>query len=351
MIHKDRKNNSVIFIFNGKEGYVMRKFTDSDIFKTMINRNNQFLGRVNAIVTDAEPGTVILNDMLLNDIQKKIVSKKKSDVMTKMLRAIMDERMILIWLPPERALPKAVPFFVGKLNGNDCCIVPLNDIAIPRKEETGIEYDVSDHINQLYAVLYSAYLALDYFQPKAIMTPETLSNAAVIWADMFNKPLYDTIGLNNREVYDAFMYFSIRFFLSYFMECPEKQVDSISLNYIGKKNNKINSMEDAMNRLGIDMYGNGVLGFLRVLFNNEITQIKGIRINNVQNSMNASFYINRFDMIYGAGALMSLCSFPYFIYTLIAASGKCGLVKDRSFDRIFKDRSRMLNRLLLGILK
>ena len=328
----------------------MRKFTDSDVFKTMINRNNQFLGRVNTIVTGAEPGTVILNEMLSNDIQKKIVSKKKSDVMTRMMRSIMDGRLILIWLPPERALPKAVPFFTYKQDGMSRCVVPLNDIAIPIKDGDNIGFDVSNHINQLYAVLYSAYLALDYFQPKAVMNPDTLFNAAVIWADMFNKPLYDTIGLNNREVYDAFMYFSIRFFLGYFMECPEKQIDSISLSYIGKKNDKIIIMEDAMKRLNVDMY-RGVFDFLHMLFNNEITQIKGIRVNNLENTMNTSFYINRFDMIYGSGSLMSLCAFPYFIYTLVAASGKCGLVKDRSFDRIFKDKAKLLNRLLIGILK
>ena len=87
------------------------------------------------------------------------------------------------------------------------------------------------------------------------------------------------------------------------------------------------------------------------LTNNEITMIKGVRVNNVENVMNVSFYLQKFDQTFHRNALLSLCSFPYFIYTIIAATSKCNLVKDKSFDRIFKDNGAVVNRLLVAILK
>jgi hypothetical protein len=191
---------------------------------------------------------------------------------------------------------------------------------------------------------------LDVFDPKAVLTHDALTYSAILWADMFTKPLYDVYGMNNIDRVKAFKYFAMKFFLGYYMECPENQINDIVMKYFKEKNQLIITMEDVIAARGYNIY-DGFMSFCNVMFNNEVTMIKGVRVNNVENNMNVSFYLQKFSQTFHRNALLSLCSFPYFIYTIIAATSKCNLVKDKSFDRIFKDNGAVASRLLVAILK
>lgn len=331
----------------------MLELKESDIFKKYVNKNNSLFGKINMILLD--PQTIILNDILYPEIKKKIVDKKKDVMATKMASAVNSRDIMLFITPPEKRLPGLMPFFSYKQNGIRKVALNLTDLVIVRKEPTGeVEYDISNSINKLYALLYASYLTLKHLDSNVVLSPDTLYYSAVLWADMFNKPVYDVVGQNNIDRRRAFMYFAIRFFLGYYMQCPEQQIDSLSMKYVNTwqqgKNQFIIGMEDKIAEKDINIY-DGFMTFCKTLFNNEITLIKGIRVNNLEAAMNVNFYIQRFIQTYSENALLSLCSYPYFVYVLIAATSKSDLVKHKSFERIFKDEANMVNKLLISLLK
>ena len=329
----------------------MLELKNSDVFNNYLNTNNSILGKVNMILTGAEPSTVFLNEVLFADIKRKIIDRRRDPVVTKMGNAIVEGRIVLFAVAPEKNISSAIPFFVYKQDGRKKVAVNLTSVVIRSKDESGnVVYDLGDNVNKVYSMIYSAYLALDVFDPKAILTQDALTYSAIIWADMFTKPVYDVYGMNNLDRVKAFKYFAMKFFLGYYMECTENQINDIVMKYFKEKNQLIVTMEDIIAAKGLNLY-DGFTQFCNIMFNNEITMIKGVRVNNVENVMNVSFYLQKFDQTFHRNALLSLCSFPYFIYTIIAATSKCNLVKDKSFDRIFKDNGAVVNRLLVAILK
>ena len=347
------KNKHIIIQSTKKGGKNMLELRDSDIFKKYANKNNVLFGKIGLILAD--PTTPILNDILYPEIKKKIVDKKKDVMAAKMAGAVNNKEILLFITPPEKRLPGLMPFFTFKQNGIRKVALNLTDLVIVRREPTGeVEYDISNSINKLYPLLYAAYLTLENLESNTTLSPDALYYSAVLWAEMFNKPVYDVVGQNNNDRRRAFMYFAIRFFLGYYMQCPEQQIDSLSMKYINRwqpeKNQFITGMEDRIAERDINIYA-GFTTFCRTLFNNEITLIKGIRVNNLEAAMNVNFYIQRFIQTYSENALLSLCAYPYFVYTLIAATIKSDLVKHKSFERIFKDEATMVNKLLIALLK
>lgn len=329
----------------------MRELRDSDLFAKEINKNNSIYGRLNRILSGGDGSAVILNDILFPDIKRKIIDNRREKTVADIGNAITSYRMVLLTTSQETRITDVVPFFIYKQNGKRLVMVNLASIVRPVKNPDGtITYDLGD-AGKVYSLLYGAYLALDRFEANTEISPGTLYDAAVLWADMFNKPLYDTVGMNNQDRNDAFTYFAMKFFLGYIMGCREDQIESIAMKYLdGHKNDLILYMEDKIDEKGINMY-EGLIPFMRMLFDNDITQIRGVRVNNITNTINVSFYMTKFIGTYGSNALLALCTFPYFIYILIAAKGKSKMVKDKAFDRIFSVHSKEANRLFIAVSK
>lgn len=333
----------------------MRKLVDSDFFMNEVNKDNVLLGRANKIISGLETGTIVLNQYLYPDIKKKIIQTRKEKIVLEMGKAIENNQMLLFTTPPERKLPDALPFLCYNRNigGNERAEVAVNVASIvkPVKLPTGEEtYEIND-IPKIFTVMYSGYLAMTKFTHTSIVDPSILYDSAVLWAAMFNKPIFDSIGLHNPERNDAFMYFGMKFFLGYMMGCSQGQTDAMSMKFIkNKKNNQILVMEEAINDKQINIY-EGLIPFMQTMFNDEVTQIRGIRTTNIENRMNISYYISRFIMAFGSNAMLALCTFPYFLYVTIAAYSKCKIIKDKAFDNVFSKYKRELNRLLVNILK
>lgn len=325
----------------------MRKLVDSDFFKTEINKNNVILGKINMLLAKQIPGAMILNDAIFSDLKKKILNRHKDRITNAYMNAIQNYEIILFTVPPEHRIPEFLPFIRYKRDGVEEVAVNLSNHVLEIKNDNGqTEYDISDHVNTINILLRSAYLALTTLDPNEGLSTDTLYYSAVLWADMFNKPLFNAIGFHDRQKNDAFTYFAMKFFLLYMMGCPEKQIDSIISKAIPEKNSLILFMEDQIEKRGLTPF-NGLKNFLTTLFNNEVTSMKGIKINGMNTKMNVSFYIQKFSQLYSSNAFLALCSYPYFVFVIFAATAKCGLVKDKSFDRMFNDKKAMRDRLLV----
>lgn len=323
----------------------MRKLTESDLFSSNIDSGNAILGRINKILSGAEPSTVILNKYLHDEIKKKIVDKQRTTHNLEMMNALENGRIVLFTTAPEKRITDALPFFVYEQSGMRKVAVNLASTVIPSKSLDGeVEYTLGDSLYKIFGIIHSAYLALDVYTEKAVLDPAELYASSVLWADMLVKPIIDAVGLNSRV---AFMYFSIKFFLRYYIQTNEHQAESMAMKYIGKKNDMILFMEEQLEakQMTESIY-EGIIPFLKMLFNNEITNIKGIRVANVSNSLNVNFYLGKFVSSYGSNTLLSLCAYPYFVYVMFSAFHKTKMVKDKAFDKIFQANKREINKLM-----
>lgn len=325
--------------------YCMRRLTESDLFSQNIDTGNVMLGKINKILSGAEPSTVILNKYLRDEIKKKIVDKQRTTHNLEMLSAIETGRIVLFTNAPEKRLSDAMPFFVYEQNGMRKVAVNLASTVIPAKSLDGeVEYTLGDSLYKIFGIIHCAYLALDVYTEKAVLTPAELYSSAVLWSEMLVKPIIDAVGLNSRT---SFMYFAMKFFLRYYIGTNDKQAESVAMKYIGKKNDMILFMEEQLEakQMTESIY-EGIIPFLKMLFNNEITNIKGIRVANISNSLNVNFYLGKFVSAYGSNTLLSLCAYPYFIYIMFSAFHKTKMLKDKAFDKIFQTNKREINKLM-----
>lgn len=305
------------------------------------------LGKINMLLSKQIPGAAILNDLIFGDLRKKIQNRHKDRVTNGYMNAIQNYEIILFTVPPEHRIPEFLPFICYKRDGVEEVAVNLSNHIVAIQNDAGqMEYDISDHVNTINILLRSAYLAITSLLPNEGLPTEVLYYSAILWADMFNKPLYNAFGFHDRQKNVAFTYFAMKFFLTYMMECPEKQVDAIVKRAVPDKNSIINFMEEKIDALGLRPY-DGMVPFLFTLFNNEVTAMKGIKVNGLSAKMNVSFYIQKFSQLYSSNALLALCSYPYFVYVILSATAKCGQVKDKSFDRMFNEKKPMRDRLLV----
>lgn len=328
----------------------MRKLIDSDIFSQIINKNNRVLGQIPMLIPPHNEG-VFLNEILHNDIKRKIVDKKRSAIATAIMDEIDSGAIIIIYTTPEKRLSDMIPFITFKNKGIRRVLVNFSSIARPVRLNDGtIDYELGDNVNKAYVLLHSAYLALEKFTENAVMSADTIYDSAILWAEMFNKPLFDVIGLNNSDRREAFTYLAMKFFAVYFMGSTEDQAEKTAMKYIKQKNQMLIDILDNIQSKNIDIYA-GVQAFITTLLDNEVTSIKGLKVNNDSNAVDISFYIRKFSQTFGSNALLSLCAYPYFIYVITAAMGKCNMVKDKSFERILKYQQRVANKLVIEVLK
>lgn len=333
----------------------MKVLRDSDFFDAYINHDNAIMGKIGKILSGTEKSTVILNKIIWDELTRKLFSKRKERVVVKISEAIRSGNMIIFCNSPDAKLPDMVPFVVYKKQGIDAVAINASSLVIPVKNPDGTDgYEIED-INKMYVSLYSGYLAMMNFKKKDILPSHVLYDAAVIWAEMFNKPLYDTFGMGNQDRNEALMYFAVKFFLRNIMECDMRQTEALGDKFIQStkrqhKNDLILYMEEQIEFRKIDIY-KGMIPFMETLFNEEITKIRGVKVSTLSNTMNVSYYIQKFTTTFSSNALLALCTFPYFFYVIDSAVSKTKMVKDKSFDRIFQNRKREVSHFLVDVVR
>jgi hypothetical protein len=282
-----------------------------------------------------------------------MVRHYKDPSVIKIANAIKDGSIILVKNPPELALPKCLPFMKFKQNGVRKVLVDLT-LYIREEKDTDVshtEYHID--VTLLYALTLPAYLSLTLLDETSTMSSDVLYNAALLWSKMFNKVLVRAIGLaTNRDRYIAFVYFGMRFFLKYYMEATDATIDSLASKYLeGNQNNYvITFMTEKINALGLNekLY-NSFTEFCTVIFNNDVSNIRGIRVSNIADSINTQFYVSQFITLYRFEALLSLANFSYFLFVLISVDSHADICSDKSIDDIIKDDKKLLPKLMTAL--
>ncbi len=329
---------------------------ETDVYKDFDRNGVVMTNKIKHIIAKPNESCVIVNEKLadsLNMLRRSI----KETIVIDVLNAVEKGDLVLFVAKPEYNLPSCLPFFRYSKNGVTKVAVNMTNVVVeltgktPSGENTGevIGYEIND-VNTTYTMLVAAYIQLKAVSA-ASFSPKFLTFGAVLWARMFNKILVKTIGLaSSKERYNAYFYFAVRFFLINFCDTPEKIVDSISLSTLKEKqkNTLIISMEEKIAEMGIDIYKDFTT-FCQALFNNEISNIKAMRVTttNPNEQINVSFYCRKFIDSYHQGAIFGLCDPFYFIWMVIAVQMKARLFNIKMCEDIWS-KTEMAN-MMVGI--
>ncbi len=312
--------------------------TSTDIFRAFDNSGANLGGRMKALVTDNRT-SVILNEALEETTLTKFGTNFKDPIALKALLAVRNGELVLFTAKPEYNLPECIPFFRYTFKGQAKVAVNLTNIVSTTGSEVegNISYMVED-LRKLYAMLVAAYLQLKIPEPSDYPI-KAIEFGSMMWARMFCKVLNRTIGLStNKERYEAYFYFAVRFFLITLIGAPETAVANISKTVLrsGTKTPIILMIEEQVEKQKINMYLDFTT-FCNVLFNNDISGIKGMRMlsANPNEKLNVSFYLRRFVDSYNQGAIMSLASVHYFTWMVICCVKKAYLVNIKMLADVF----------------
>ena len=317
---------------------------ESDVYKDFDHGGQAMSNKIKAILGKRD-AAVIINDKMPTtlDLFRRTL---KEPIVVQTLQAIHDGSLVLFIAAPEYNLPACLPFFKykNKADGKVRVGVNLTNVAREVRQENALgdkmdavsEY-VIDDVNIVYTMLVSAYINL-VVPDTSQFGPKVLQYGSLFWARMFNKILNKTIGLaTSKDRYEAYLYFAVRFFLSYYMGAPDNIIESISLAVLkGKeKSNLILYIEDRIKENGINV-NQDFTTFCQTMFNNDISNIKGIRITsaNPNEQINVSFYIRKFIDSYHQSTLMTLGSFYYFIWVIMCVQMRAHLCNIKMFDDI-----------------
>lgn len=209
----------------------MRLIQNSDIYADILNKGNNVSDKIFKVLS-GQSGAIVLNDKLKKELDT-IQRVYKEQVVIAFIKAIKDNNIILAKIPVENKFPTCLPFVKYKKADGPKLLINLTDYLTERKDpDSGIiTYEID--IKRLYVLCLSGYIYFKFLDESVALSPDIIKNSALIWARMFNKVLIKTIGINtNKERYEAFMYFAMRFFMKYFLDSPDIVVDNISNAYL-----------------------------------------------------------------------------------------------------------------------
>ena len=325
----------------------MLNFINSDVFG-FLNKGNAIQARILNLL-NSKAGAVVLNSPLKSSIDTMVRVFKEPTVL-KIVQAINNREILLVDIPLENNIPDSIPFVKERKDGKDRVIVNVSKYVVSTTIDDNTEYKIDPL--KLYALVFPAYVYLKLVSPTSVLSPDAMKFSAFIWARMFCKVLNKVIGLStNKDRYNAFMYMAIRFYLKYYMEAPDGIVDSISQSYIGKEKPYILTfMESQIESKGLNPYEN-LTEFCKVLFNNEVTNLRGMRIDGIGDKINLSYFIKQYTTMYSMTALMSLSSFPFFLFTIFSAYKWAGFVNDRALEDVISYDKKEMEKLLGSLYK
>lgn len=323
----------------------MRSYLNSEIFQLM-NRNNAITNKLK------ECGQAISEKYIVNkkiETMDSFIRTYKESVISLIKNDIDKRNIILLYPEIDKRFPAYMPFIKTKLMGKDVLVVDLSRYGSVTKNDNGEIEKVNIHHDKLYSILVPGYIYLHLMSDNVALPSEAIRLMSIMWAKMFNKVLISRkIFVGNKERYEAFMYFAMRFFMKYYLECPDPVVDNISLAYVGTKSKYIMFIENNLDLKQINLYSNWTT-FASTMFSNEITNLSMV---SQGATMDEKLYLQIFDSSLGRdGAFIALWSAPYFLYCLFSTYNQSYCLNDRAWQDIVLSDKKMIPNLMSALIK
>lgn len=324
----------------------MRSYLDSEIFQLM-NRNNVITNKLK------ECGRAISEKIIINNKIETMEAFTRTyhDSIVALIKSDIEKRYIILICPEvDKRFPAYIPFIKTKLMGRDTLVVDMSKFSRVYKDESGNIEKANIDIDKLYSILVPGYLYLHLFDDGCALPAEAIKLMSMMWAKMFNKVLISRkIFVGNNERYEAFMYFAMRFFMKYYLMCPDPVIDNISMSYIGTKSKYIMYIENNLSMKGIDLNRSWTT-FASTMFSNEITNLAAFTQNGA--TMDEKLYLQIFDSSLGKdGAFIALWSAPYFMYCIFSTFNQSYCLNDRAWQDIVLSDKKMVPNLMNALAK
>lgn len=320
----------------------MLTFRNTYIYKNCIDINGEYTKKIIEIIKGNK--CEVINDYIARTLQD--IGRDNPSLLTqKAVTKVQSKEILLIVAPKELQLPKPLPFVKFSKGGmnKDQVIVDVSRFSKLRSVE-GEKTEYSVDYRVLTTLITSAYVTLEFCDDNALLPPDIIKYSAILWAMMYCKVLNGMIQLSTSpDRYYAYMYMAIKFYVIRIMGASEVLANNIGESYIaryynGKKENNtfLASMElvikTKMMKPFVDFDE-----FCYVMFDDEVGNLKGVKVANIQGHVNTYEYVRRFIRSYQFESVMTLGSFPYFYMTLLSGYSRDMMVNGRTMQEIVRD--------------
>jgi len=281
------------------------KSLEKTFIYTHLNRSNGLTNNIAGLLSNG----IILTEKNLEEPFMIIMKNFKFPLKYKVMEDFKNGNIVLMYSTNTK-LPTALPFFLTKNNeGRVVAVVSVNIYGSMNKE-TG---DVTIDAKKLYCMMESAYLAkVCFFHDKQLSARNVLlSNGSNIYSSMFARVLNKKYALNlDKTKLHKVLLLSSKFYLINILGLPDNE---LVFNYAIKNcpNGNLYSLEETNNILAMKDYEN-LETFIKALTKPEL----GLNFRD----LTTHNYLEAFINMYDASNLLSLESFPYFVYNIVSVT-------------------------------
>ena len=279
------------------------KTLESTFIYNHLNRANNI---TRTMAEALDKGTVLTQDNLEEEFLT-ITKNFKYPLKLQVVDAVKKGEIILVYSPERVLIPKFMPFILTRNNsGNVVGVVFVDVWSEKMNHETG---HVKIDPKKLYCMMEAAYLArICYFNSKELTSKAAvISNGSAIYSMMFTKVLNKKYALNiDKNKYHKVLFLASKFYMLNILGMSDS--DTV-FNYAIKNcpNGNMFSLKEIDNIVGANAYTD-LENFINTLAKPETgLNMKDLTVRN---------YIEAFINMYDSSNLLSLESFPYFIYNV-----------------------------------
>ena len=295
----------------------------------------QYRGKVlDAIQETLTKGDVLTQTQLEEQfimIKKYVKSALKPKILTELQRGTLK----LLYAPEDVIKISSIPFVMSKENGELCVNVFVSTFGNRRSDgQVSIDY------RKLYSLMESAYMAKQFISRyDRFRNNNILLQGCVLYANIFAKPINKKFNLHldrNKENYLLFL--ASKFYLKNVMGITNEDIVFNTAMKACKAGNPI-LLKEADIQIDDDAFEN--LGSF-------IEALKEDKLNLGLSGLTGRGFLESYISLYGGATVFALEMFPYFLFTINAASNTMGLVNNYSLeDLVEKQGPKILSQFYM----
>jgi len=282
------------------------KSLESTFIYTHLNKSSALTTNISGLLHN---GITVTKDQI--DEPLMIINKNfKYPLKYKVLEAVNSGKILLKFCTTQAKLPTCLPFFLTKgTNGLIIAVVALDTYGSMDKETGSIKIDPK----KLYCLLEGAYLARLCYENQHQLSTRTalITHGSAIYSMMFTRTLNKRYALNvDKTKYHKILMLSSKFFMINILGMKNSE---LTFNYAIKNcpNGNLYSLKEINDLIPDEAYND---------INTFITTIADPKYGLNLKGLNTRNYLEAFISMYYDSNLLSLESFPYFIYNVMSVT-------------------------------
>lgn len=281
------------------------KGLDTSFVYNYLNKSNGLANNISSIINTGQTLTYESLEEAFVIIMKNFKYPLKYKVMDDFKNG-----KIIIKYSSNVTMPSCLPFFLTKINGSVVAVVVASTYGTLDKDTGSVKIDPK----KLYCMMEGAYLAklIFYNNSKIPSRPSIITNGSNIYSTMFTRVLNRKYALNvDKSKLHKILMLSSKF---YMINMLGHQDSDMVFNYAVKNcpNGNLYTLKEA-NSLFDEKNFENIETFIKGLVE---TKALGLNLKD----LTVRGYLESFINMYDSSNLLSLESFPYFVYNTTAVT-------------------------------